>query len=221
MTGLRPEGCGRLTAAGYVPTGETTHYDLCVAGAPSNHVRCASLRSGGNSACGAEGCGLPLCGNAYKVSVTGFPFLYHMTCFPPGKVVATATKGGHTEMVHEVYDSLFFPSYLSFPLFRGQNKTSLHFPSVSYVAHCPVPIVPPATLGERWCRKAPKGGSAGVVREEYGGFSPVPISCFPLRERPRSGKGCTRQSTVMTLHRGRDRRKAAFSLSSFLFVLFC
>ncbi|WP_303002710.1 hypothetical protein, partial [uncultured Dialister sp.] len=31
-----------------------------------------SLRSGGNSACGAEGGGLPLCGNAYKVSVTGF-----------------------------------------------------------------------------------------------------------------------------------------------------
>ena len=29
------------------PIGETTHYDLCVAGAPSNHVRCASLRSGG------------------------------------------------------------------------------------------------------------------------------------------------------------------------------
>ena len=29
-----------------------------------------SLRSGGDSACGAEGGGLPLCGNAYKVSVT-------------------------------------------------------------------------------------------------------------------------------------------------------
>ena len=29
------------------PTGETTHYDLCVAGAPANHVRCASFRSGG------------------------------------------------------------------------------------------------------------------------------------------------------------------------------
>ena len=29
------------------PAGETTHYDLCVAGAPANHVRCASLRSGG------------------------------------------------------------------------------------------------------------------------------------------------------------------------------
>ena len=33
-----------------------------------------SLRSGGDSACGAEGYGLPLCGNAYKVSVTGFTF---------------------------------------------------------------------------------------------------------------------------------------------------
>ena len=31
----------------YRPKGETTHYDLCVASAPSNHVRCASLRSGG------------------------------------------------------------------------------------------------------------------------------------------------------------------------------
>ncbi len=29
------------------PTGKTTHYILCVAGAPSNHVRCASLRPGG------------------------------------------------------------------------------------------------------------------------------------------------------------------------------
>ncbi|WP_303002967.1 hypothetical protein, partial [uncultured Dialister sp.] len=45
------EGCGRLSAAG-----------------------CVSLRSGGNSACGANGGGLPLCGNAYKVSVTGLAF---------------------------------------------------------------------------------------------------------------------------------------------------
>ena len=47
LTALRAEGCGRLSAAGCVPTGGTTHYDLCVASAPSNHVRCASLRSGG------------------------------------------------------------------------------------------------------------------------------------------------------------------------------
>ena len=36
--------------------------------------RVASLRSGGDSACGAEGGGLPLCGNAYKVSITGLAF---------------------------------------------------------------------------------------------------------------------------------------------------
>ncbi len=29
-------------APDFPPKGETTHYDLCVAGAPSNHVRCAS-----------------------------------------------------------------------------------------------------------------------------------------------------------------------------------
>ena len=34
-------------APDFPPKGETTHYDLCVAGAPANHVRCASLRSGG------------------------------------------------------------------------------------------------------------------------------------------------------------------------------
>ena len=57
LTALRAEGCGRLSAAGCVPTGETTHYDLCVASAPSNHVRCASLRSGGDSGFAAEGGG--------------------------------------------------------------------------------------------------------------------------------------------------------------------
>ena len=31
LTALRAEGCGRLSAAGCVPTGETTHYILCVA----------------------------------------------------------------------------------------------------------------------------------------------------------------------------------------------
>ena len=39
-----------------------------------------------------------------------------MTCFPPGKVVATATKGGNAGVVHEVYDSLFFSSNFLFPL---------------------------------------------------------------------------------------------------------
>ena len=38
-----------------------------------------------------------------------------------GKVVAPATKGGNTGVVREVYDSLFFPSYLSFPL-EGKSR---------------------------------------------------------------------------------------------------
>ena len=38
-----------------------------------------------------------------------------------GKVVAPATKGGTAGVVREVYDSLFFPSYLSFPL-EGKSR---------------------------------------------------------------------------------------------------
>ena len=50
LTALRAEGCGRLSAAGCVE-------GLC------------TLRSGGDSACGAEGCGIALSGDEYKVSV--------------------------------------------------------------------------------------------------------------------------------------------------------
>ena len=42
----------------------------------------------------AEGCGIALTGDEYKASVTGFTFLCHRACFPPGKVVAPATKRG-------------------------------------------------------------------------------------------------------------------------------
>ena len=41
-----------------------------------------------------RGLWIALSGNAYKVSVTGLTFQYHMTCLPQGKVVATATKEG-------------------------------------------------------------------------------------------------------------------------------
>ena len=63
LTGLRPEGCGRLTAAG------------CVEGLWKKVLRIdGPFRAQGFlslTALRAEGCGLPLCGNAYKVSVTG------------------------------------------------------------------------------------------------------------------------------------------------------
>ena len=48
LTALRAEGCGRLSAAG-----------------------CVSLRSGSDSACGAEGDGIALTGDEYEISVTG------------------------------------------------------------------------------------------------------------------------------------------------------
>ena len=50
MTGLRPEGCGRLSAAGYVRFAQ------------------------GATALRAEGCGIALTGDEYEVSVTGFTF---------------------------------------------------------------------------------------------------------------------------------------------------
>ena len=43
------QSCAYARAEGCVPKGETTHYILCVAGAPSRCVRCASLLSGGES----------------------------------------------------------------------------------------------------------------------------------------------------------------------------
>ena len=62
MTGLCPEGCGRLMAAG------------CVEGLRKKVLRIdGPFRAQGFlslTALRAEGCGLPLCGNAYKVSVT-------------------------------------------------------------------------------------------------------------------------------------------------------
>ena len=60
------KGGGGGFAAGFIKRG--------AAGAAGCVEGLCSLRSGGDSACGAEGCGLPLCGNAYKVSVTGFTF---------------------------------------------------------------------------------------------------------------------------------------------------
>ena len=55
LTAFQAEGCGGGFAAGCVE-------GLC------------SLRSGGDSACGAEGCGIALTGDEHKVSVTGLAF---------------------------------------------------------------------------------------------------------------------------------------------------
>ena len=68
-----------------------------------------SLRSGGDSGSAAEGCGLPLCGNAYKVSVTGLTFsVIRQNSHSADWLAALATP---------------YPAVPDFPLFRGKNKT--------------------------------------------------------------------------------------------------
>ena len=60
---------------------------------------------------------MPLCGNAYKVSVTGLPFCVIWHDKHAGDwLTAFTTKGENAEMVREVYDALFFSPYPSFPL---------------------------------------------------------------------------------------------------------
>ena len=70
----------------------------------------------------AEGCGLPLRGNAYKVSVTGFTFsvIWHDK-HSADWLAALASP---------------YPASPDFPLFRGQNKTprNILFISISTVS---------------------------------------------------------------------------------------
>ena len=75
----------------------------------------ASLPLREGSACGAEGGGLPLCGNAYKVSVTGLAFyvIWHDK-HSADWLAALASP---------------YPASPDFPLFRGQNKTPRGLPS--------------------------------------------------------------------------------------------
>lgn len=56
-------------------------------------------------------------GDEYKVSVTGLTFSVIWQNNHSGDwLTAFTTKGGHTGMVPEVYDALFFSPYFSFPL---------------------------------------------------------------------------------------------------------
>ena len=64
--------------------------------------------------------------------------------------------------------------------------------------------------GEKVVAKAPKGGKRRKdTRRICLNGLPVPISRFPLRGTPRSGKGCTRRSADMKLHCQSARQAAA------------
>ena len=89
----------------------------------------------------AEGCGLPLCGNAYKVSVTRFTFsVIWQNKHSADWLAALATP---------------YPAAPDFPLCRGQNKTPRNTlfingstVSTSYCATaCGGKVVAPATKG--------------------------------------------------------------------------
>ena len=69
----------------------------------------------------AEGCGLPLCGNAYKVSVTGLAFsvIWHSK-HSADWLAALASP---------------YPASPDFPLFRGQNKTTRNTLFISSSQH--------------------------------------------------------------------------------------
>ena len=60
------KGCGGALGAQILKKGRGSAAG-CVEGL-------CSLRSGGDGGSAADGCGLPLCGNTYKVSVTGLTF---------------------------------------------------------------------------------------------------------------------------------------------------
>ena len=90
----------------------------------------------------AEGCGIALTGDEYKVSVTGFTFsaIWHSK-HSADWLAALASP---------------YPAAPDFPLFRGQNKTPRNtlFISISTVStgYCA-----PSKRGKRWWRQPPKG----------------------------------------------------------------
>ena len=133
-------------------------------------------------------------GNAYKVSVTGFTFsvIWHDK-HSADWLAALASP---------------YPASPDFPLFRGQNKTPrntlfINGSTVSTGYSAPAyggKVVAPAT----------KGGNAGVVHEVYDSLFFSSNFLFPLEGKCHVvAKGCTGQSTEVTLHHYPDRQSAA------------
>ncbi len=93
----------------------------------------------------AEGCGIALSGDEYKVSVTGFTFsvIWHDK-HSADWLAALASP---------------YPASPDFPLCRGQNKAPLCCELLMKGLLCR-PLLSHRSAGGRWCRKAPKGENA-------------------------------------------------------------
>ena len=122
-----------------------------------------------DGASGPEGCGLPLCGNAYKVSVTGFTFcvIWHdrhsgdeppLVAFPPlvpygttfPRGIGRATKG---KRLYWQARRLSSPDlHILCRMCTVDNKAPQSNPFTQRIAKNKVP--PP---GGRWWRQPPKG----------------------------------------------------------------
>ena len=101
MTALRAEGCSRLSAAG-----------------------CVSLRSGGDSACGAEGGGLPLRAMLIKSALRIYLSVsYGMIGILRIDSLRSPPKGGTAEWYMKYMTLRFSSPYFSFPL-EGNSRAA-------------------------------------------------------------------------------------------------
>ena len=102
LTAFQAEGCGSALRAQIIKKGARLRRRLC-------RRVVHRFAQGGDSGSATEGGGLPLCGNAYKVSVTGLAFCITWHDKHSGDwLTAFATP---------------FPTARDFPRKREQNKT--------------------------------------------------------------------------------------------------
>ncbi|EHO63041.1 hypothetical protein HMPREF9453_01028 [Dialister succinatiphilus YIT 11850] len=108
----------------------------------------------------AEGCGLPLCGNAYKVSVTGLAF----------SVI------WHDRHSADWFTALAspYPASTDFPLCRGQNKTPRN-----------TLFINGSTVSTSYC--APACGGKVVAPATKGGISLARQGGWPVFRHPQGG----------------------------------
>ena len=133
LTGFRPEGYGRLTAAGCV---EGLRKKVLRIDGPFRAQRFLSL-----TALRAEGCGIALAGDAYKVSVTGLAFcvIGHEKHSADWLAALATPYPGCAGLLHGKACHTILRSLCSLtnrvplpPLCRGQNRF-LRFPAETWL----------------------------------------------------------------------------------------
>ena len=105
LTGLRPEGWGRLLAAGGVEGWRRERFLGLTGRTAGGFVSLTAFQ--------AEGCGIALRAMSIKSALRDWRYRsYGMIRIPVIDSLRLPPKGGNCGMVHEIYDSLFFLSIL-------------------------------------------------------------------------------------------------------------